>query len=190
MKRLGLCLALLLLLCGCGTAEGEERSAQGYEEQEVGEEEVLRAYERAKTAWSWFELEPLAHGEEGRERDGFLYWTVTEPGFSTYMELETYLERLFSSELTEQLLSSGGKAPLYRSIDGDLCVRDFGRDRDWSKGQQQIQVERVEEDAFSVNVTVDVFCQDGSTVEGLECWAFPYEWTENGWVFTSFRSID
>lgn len=196
MKRAVVWLALLLvLLSGCGGPAGEtQREAMSEEELEevraVDEGEILRTYQRASRAWDWFEVKPMAHGGESWERDGFRYWAVTEPGFGTFSELETYLQRLFSEELCEQLLSTGGKAPLYRSIDGVLCVRDFGRERDWTKGRQQVEIQQVEEDAFSVNVTVDVLSRDGTTVEGIECWAFPYEKEGDRWVFTAFRSID
>lgn len=198
MKRMVLWLALLLfLLSGCGES-GEEPRREALSEEEweeiraLGEEEILRAYQRARTAWDWFEFRPMAHSEEGWERNGFQYWAVTEPGFGTLSELKTHLRRLFSQELVDQLLSTGGEAPLYQSIDGVLCVRDFGRKRDPSKGRQEIQVEQGEDGSFSVKVTVDVVGRDGVTVEGIECWAFPYEYdaAADRWVFTSFRSIE
>ena len=45
------------------------------------------------------------------------------------------------------------------------------------------------ETAYSVDVTVDLLDENGETVTGVECYAFPYEFVEDHWVFTDFRMV-
>ena len=80
-------------------------------------------------------------------------------------------------------------APLYRDVDGVLYVLPSGRERDPSKGAAVIQVEHTGETAYSVDVTVDLLDENGETVTGVECYAFPYEFVEDHWVFTDFRMV-
>ena len=43
--------------------------------------------------------------------------------------------------------------------------------------------------AYAVNVTVDLLGEDRSEVTGVECYAFPYQWVEDRWVFTQFQLV-
>ena len=70
-----------------------------------------------------------------------------------------------------------------------LYVLPSGRERDPSKGPAVIQVEYTGETAYSVDVTVDLLDENGETVTGVECYAFPYEFVEDHWVFTDFRMV-
>ncbi len=152
-----LALLMLLILSGCGAPSADSAAERSSLEQEtlgaalVEEEprpltqmEVLSAYERAMTAYGWFELAPLPCGPEQEIVDGWLYRKVDYPGIEDMADLRTYLRVMFSPELTERLLEQGDH-PLYRDVDGALYAFDgtgSGRDRDSGKGAVEISVEQ------------------------------------------------
>ncbi|MEG1988682.1 MAG: hypothetical protein RR035_05790, partial [Oscillibacter sp.] len=120
---------------------------------------------------------------------GWEYYLVDAPGLTDLNDLGNYLRSLFSEELTEQLLATGGDHPLYLDVDGALYTTAGARGADIYKGAITTAVDRGAETAYSVNVTVETLAADLSTVTGLECWSFPYEMTGDRWVFTSFDLV-
>ena len=159
------------------------------EARTLTEEEVRAAYDRAETAYGWFYLETLPSGPQTQEVDGWTYERVDYPGMENLADLQAYLRGLFSKEMVDDLLAVGGSHPLYRDVDGELYVLPSGRERDPSKGAAVIQVEHTGETVYSVDVTVDLLDENGETVTGVECYAFPYEFVEDHWVFTDFRMV-
>ena len=97
--------------------------------------------------------------------------------------------RFFDEELVDALLASGGAHPLYQDVDGALYVLPTSRERDESKGQADIQIKPYGQAGYSVIVEVDLLADGGSTVTGVESYAFPYEFLEDRWVFTDFHLI-
>lgn len=158
------------------------------EARPLSDEEILDAYSRAETLYAWFDLEPLPGAGPAVITDGALYRQVDREGIQTMEDLRTCLRAVFSQDLTERLLDTGGDIPLYRDIEGVLCVTGNGRDRLPGKGGVQSWVERSEEGDYTVSVTVDLLDEDGA-VTGLEYWSFPYEFEEDRWVFTEFRLV-
>ena len=158
------------------------------EARPLSDEEILDAYSRAETLYAWFDLEPLPGAGPAVVTDGALYRQVDREGIQTMEDLRTCLRAVFSQDLTERLLDTGGDVPLYRDIEGVLCVTGSGRDRLPGKGGVQSQVERTGEGNYAVSVTVDLLDEDGA-VAGLEYWSFPYEFEEDRWVFTEFRLV-
>lgn len=79
--------------------------------------------------------------------------------------------------------------PLYQDVDGTLYVLPTSRERDESKGQADIQIKPYGQAGYSVIVEVDLLADGGSTVTGVESYAFPYEFLEDRWVFTDFHLI-
>ena len=158
------------------------------EARPLSDEEILDAYSRAETLYAWFDLEPLPGAGPAVITDGALYRQVDREGIQTMEDLRTCLRTVFSQDLTERLLDTGGDVPLYRDIEGVLCVTGSGRDRLPGKGGVQSQVERTGEVNYAVSVTVDLLDEDG-VVAGLEYWSFPYEFEEDRWVFTEFRLV-
>lgn len=158
------------------------------EARPLSDEEILDAYSRAETLYAWFDLEPLPGAGPAVITDGALYRQVDREGIQTMEDLRTCLRTVFSQDLTERLLDTGGDVPLYRDIEGVLCVTGSGRDRLPGKGGVQSQVERTGEGNYAVSVTVDLLDEDGA-VAGLEYWSFPYEFEEDRWVFTEFRLV-
>lgn len=170
---------------GAMTAEQTEKEARA-----LTGEEVLYAYDQAVEAYGWFELTPLPGGNGAVELDGSSYLPVDRQGMTTMLELRSYLRSLFSEEVTDQLLATGGNRPLYREVDGTLYVRaNSGREKDPYKGTVSAQVKQESETAYSVNVTVDLLGEDRREVTGVECYAFPYQWVEDRWVFTQFQLV-
>lgn len=207
-----LCLALLLTGCagreaaadgsaaeaalpGAETAavetQGGDISAARVEAaaRPLAEEEILAAYDRAVSIYSWFELSPLEDTGESVTVDGTVYRRVEHPGVESLDDLRTCLRSVFSEEVTERLLSDGGTTVRYREADGVLYVAGQGRSRDFGKGGISVQAEQKEDGVYSVNVAVELLDGDGVTVSGLECWAFPYAFVNGRWVFTDFRLV-
>lgn len=154
------------------------------------DEEIQAAYFRAEEAYGWFSLETLPCGEKTQTIDGWLYYPVEYPGMENLADLRAYLRGLFSEELVDALLASGGAHPLYQDVDGALYVLPTSRERDESKGQADIQIKPYGQAGYSVIVEVDLLADGGSTVTGVESYAFPYEFLEDRWVFTDFHLID
>lgn len=153
------------------------------------EEEILTLYHRAEEACGWFELAPLPDTGETLRVDGVIYRKVDFPGMADVEDLRTYLRSLFSTELTDQLLSAGGSHPLYRDIDGALYVSAAGRSRDPGKGAVQVEIRQLDSLTYSLEVAVDLLGGDGAAVTGLECWSFPFVFVDGRWVFTDFRLV-
>ena len=153
------------------------------------DEEIQAAYFRAEEAYGWFSLETLPCGEKTQTIDGWLYYPVEYPGMENLADLRAYLRGLFSEELVDALLASGGAHPLYQDVDGALYVLPTSRERDESKGQADIQIKPYGQAGYSVIVEVDLLADGGSTVTGVESYAFPYEFLEDRWVFTDFHLI-
>ena len=183
------------------TAEPEVKSAAAEPDQNMTatmvekkarpltEEEILTAYDRSVTAYSWFDLSPLQVTGEATEVDGVAYYRVDARGIQDLEDLRIYLRSVFSDEVADQLLATGGDRPLYREIDGALYRRDGGREKDSAKGASSIEIEQISETEYSVDVTVDLLDEDQTAVTGLECWAFPYVYEEGRWVFSAFQLV-
>lgn len=190
---------LLALLLAAGCSGGEERDAAAgggmsasqteSSPRPLTDEEILAAYARAEEAWGWFVLSPLPDTGDTVTLDGMHYRRVSAAGLGKVEDLRTYLRSLFTADLTEELLSAGGAQPLYRDIDGALYVRAVGRSRAAGKGEAEAEVTRVDETAYTVDVTVPLLDSDGVTAAGLECWSFPYALVDSRWVFTDFHSV-
>lgn len=159
------------------------------EARPLPEEEILDAYDRAVTAYSWFVLTPLPDTGQTVPENGVTYRRVDYRGIKDMEDLRDYLNGMFAPELTERLLATGGDVPMYRDIDGSLYVTGSGRSRNLYKGHAQIQTGQVSSTEYSVNVSVDLLDDDQMTVTGLEYWSFPYVFTGDRWVFAEFGLI-
>lgn len=197
----GLLFAMALSGCGVSGTSGVQAQPETPQDDEnrtlvmeqvqdtsrqLVDEEILNAYQRAEKMCSWFELTPLPIGGESRVVDGHTYWRVDYPGVETMSDLRAYLRSVFSPELTDRLLATGGDTPLYVELDSALYVTAGGRERDPLKGNLTTQVEQVDNTSYCVNVTVDLLAADETTVTGVECASFPYELVDGQWVFTDF----
>lgn len=207
MRKRGICLLLLsLLLSGCGqqspsisippappaqaAAPVADMSSSLLERspRPLPEEEILTAYHRACVMFGWFGLDLLPDNGETATVNGRVYRKVDMPGMEDMDGLRAFLRSVFSKELTEQLLASGGDRPLYQEIDGALYVSGESRDRDGSKGEIEVEIQQNSETEYSVNVTVELLDADGASA-GLECWSFPYAYEDDRWIFLDFQLV-
>ena len=211
-KRSVLILVLALwVLAGCGAAPGADGSGAGEappalseaavpdgedslsaallerQARPLTEEEILAAYDRAAEAYGWFELETLPCGTEERTVDGWTYRRVAYPGMDNLADLRAYLRGLFSEELVESLLETGGDRPLYRDVEGTLYVHPSSRERDDAVLVIDTEVEPYGETGYSVQVSVEASDQGALVMENH---TFPYEFVGDRWVFTDFRLVD
>lgn len=198
-------LLALCLLSGCGSAvpapadsaparipeedAGLSATQLEAEPRPLMEEEILAAYYRAEEAYGWFDLAPLPSTGEVLRLDGAAYCKVDYPGMETLDDLRAYLRRLFSAELTDNLLSLGGGSPYYRDVDGALYVSFSGRERDGGKGAYQVEAVQVDARTYALEVSVELLNDERSAVTGLECWSFPYSYVDGRWVFTDFQLV-
>lgn len=203
--------AALLILSGCGagtpdvpvetqstpeaqTVEQEPPQALSTAKTEaaarpITDEEILAAYDRAVEAYSWFDLTALPCTTVAETVNDWTYYQVDAPGIADLNDLGLYLRSLFSEEIAEQLLATGGEHPLYADVNGALYTTGGARGADIQKGAVTVQVSQTEAAVYSVNVTVETLAADLTTVTGLECWSFPYELIGDRWVFTSFDLV-
>lgn len=168
-------------IMGAARTQGSDRN--------LTEEEILAAYDRAVTAYEWFDLNPLPCGGPVVLEDGIGYQRVEYAGFDTLDDLRTYLRSLFSEDVISRLLSEDAQTPRYRDIDGELYVHPGGREADPEKSSAAAAVEQKENGSYLVNVTVDLLGNDQATVAGVECYAFPYQEINGRWVFTDFQLV-
>ena len=210
-KRSELVLVLALwLLAGCGAApaaggtapgasapafaeaavsDGEDSLSAAMLERQarpLTEEEILAAYDRAEEAYGWFYLETLPCGTEEQTVDGWRYRRVTYPGMENLADLRAYLRGLFSEDLVESLLETGGAHPLYQDVGGALYVLPTSREADDSVREMTAGVEPYGETGYSVQVSVET-SDHGDLV--VESHSFPYEFVEDRWVFTDFWMV-
>lgn len=150
------------------------------------ESDIRGAYDRALRVYGWFDLAPLPTSEESVFLDGVRYHRVNMEGVRDLEDLRTYLRSVFSQELADRLLDGETARLQYRDIDGALYVAGTRRERDPETGGILIEVEQLDETAFSVNVLVDLLDEDGRTVVGQKSWSFPYALVGDRWVFTDF----
>ncbi len=163
-------------------------STQG-SSRDLTEEEILAAYDRAVSAYEWFDLNPLPCGGPVVLEDGIGYQRVEYAGFDTLDDLKTYLRSLFSDDVIGRLFSEDARTPRYRDINGELYVHPGGRKADPEKSSASAAVERKEDGSYLINVTVDLLDNEQTTVAGVECYAFPYQEVNGRWVFTDFQLV-
>ena len=205
MRKTLLALLCALLLPGCAAPSEEapapasapagrmERMSSSMVESSarpLPEAEILAAYEWAQRVYGWFDRAPLPLSEESAVLSGATYYRVNMPGVEDLEDLRTYLRGVFSQELTDRLLDGSGARVRYRNVRGVLYASGEARERDAGKGEIRVEVERLAEDLYSVNVMVDLLAEDGKSMAGLESWSFPYAFIEDRWVFTDFRLVD
>lgn len=211
MKRKLFCfllMALMLTGCGQGSAfppDGASEPPAAWSEaaapaagmtssqlerapRPLPEEEIRTAYDRAVTIYSWFTVDLLPDSGETAEIDGCIYRKVDRQGIADLDDLRAFLRSVFSRDLTERLLATGGGWPLYQELDGVLYVRGESRPRDDRKGGIEVQVQQIDDVSYSVNVTVDLLDENGESA-GLECWSFPYAYEDDRWVFLEFQLV-
>ena len=213
MRKMLSALLSALLLTGCAAPAGEAASASApvsaarsdsapaarvenmtssmveSSARPMPEEEVLAAYERAQRVYGWFDLAPLPTVGEALTVNGRAYYRVDMEGMEELEDLRTYLRGVFSQELADRLLDGGSARIQYRDVNGVLYAAGDSRDRDAGKGQVQVEVERLEDGLYFINVTVDLLGEDRETVVGLESWSFPYAFVNDRWVFTEFQLV-
>ena len=213
MRKMLSALLSALLLTGCAAPAGEAASASApvsaarsdsapaarvenmtssmveSSARPMPEEEVLAAYERAQRVYGWFDLAPLPTVGEALTVNGRAYYRVDMEGMEELEDLRTYLRGVFSQELADRLLDGGSSRIQYRDVNDVLYAAGDSRDRDAGKGQVQVEVERLEDGLYFINVTVDLLGEDRETVVGLESWSFPYAFVEDRLVFTDFRLV-
>lgn len=197
-KRIVLLAAVMsLILTGCGGVsrageqDGETLDAALVEEapRSLTQTEVLSAYDRAVTAYGWFDLSPLPCGQEEEIVDGWTYQKVDYPGIEDLADLRAYLRVVFSQELTDRLLTRGER-PVYQDLDGALyAAAGTGREKESDKGSVTVEVRQESETVYSVEVTVELLDITRSTVIGVESYSFPYEFQDGSWVFTDFQLV-
>ena len=201
MKKWFVLLAVLLLVGCAGADSADDGKASGQEQgaldaalvetqaRPLTQTEILSAYDRAVTAYGWFDLSPLPCTQETVMVDGWPYQKVDYPGIEDLADLRAYLRVVFSEELTEQLLEQGNH-PVYQDVDGALyAAAGAGRAKDSGKGSVNVEIAQESADAYFVEVSVDLMDDSRSNVVGVECYSFPYEFVDGSWVFTDFQLV-
>lgn len=154
------------------------------------QEEVLSAYDRACTAFGWFQLNTLPCGSSSAMVGTAVYQRVDYPGIATLEQLRTYLRNLFSQAVIDRLMPPDAVLPQYRDIDGALYVLPSSRQPDPAKGDAEVEVEQTAPNTWTVNVAVELLADGQETVSGEEYYSFPYQCVDGRWVFTNFKLVN
>ena len=158
----------------------------------IAEAEAPAFYQKARTAWDWFETGSLPTTEEVRDTADSSYLRVE--GFNSLAELEDYLLTLFTPELTSHLLTS--YQPLQETT-GGLFVLPGGRGTSIYAGEEDVrafiyteaEAERYGCDGH-VTASTEVLGEDLSTVLYNKRHDWSFVWNGENYVFTSFGPWD
>lgn len=191
---------LLLLLVGCVrlAIDPSPQELMGFQE------DVLAAYDEAARLYDWFDLAPMPLDESDSVREGEnTYFRVLDETITSTKELRSQLERVFTSELAEEIFN---KAPdQYRDFDGKLYAIPGGRGTNLYLLDKTVQAERISEDRWEVTLTFWADYEDArmvpepetgvstsypTAVAGYSTTSIYYERTPEGWRFTSFCPTD
>ncbi len=149
------------------------------------ENAVLDAYNEATEASHWFRIGTLPP----RDMEDFVdigdvrYYKTSR--FETYHDLREYLKYYFSVSIVDELLSGDN----YIDYNGKLYSTVSGRGGNISMGRESYSITRENENKYILEVTVEVYGNDGVTIEGYEKFIFTYERISGTWRFTTFPSI-
>jgi|GEM_PF-571135 len=162
-------------------------------EAPLTDEQVLDAYHRAASAYDWFGKGTLPSSGAPVTVDGAVYQRVEYAGIENLEDLKTYLRSLFSEELVTELTDGDRTPARFCEVDGVLYENVEPADDEEetpAQGESTYAVERQSDSAYLVNVTVEMLGDDGESVTGLECSAYPYKLVNGRWVFTDFPPLD
>lgn len=193
-------LSSVLLLTGCVqlTIDPSPQELMGFQE------DVLAAYDEAAQLYDWFDLAPMPLDESDSVREGEnTYFRVLDEDITSTKELRSRLERVFTSELAEEIFN---KVPdQYRDFDGKLYAIPGGRGTNIYLLDKTVQAERISEDRWEVTLTFWADYEDArmvpepetgvsasypTAVAGYSTTCIYYERTSEGWRFTSFCPTD
>lgn len=193
-------LSSVLLLTGCVqlTIDPSPQELMGFQE------DVLAAYDEAAQLYDWFDLAPMPLDESDSVREGEnTYFRVLDEDITSTKELRSRLERVFTSELAEEIFN---KVPdQYRDFDGKLYAIPGGRGTNIYLLDKTVQAERISEDRWEVTLTFWADYEDArmvpepetgvsasypTAVAGYSTTCIHYERTSEGWRFTSFCPTD
>ncbi len=198
-----MCLILSLVMCvfcSCATpsAQSDPSTPEPAPSQEPASEpeakpvqptdaEIEALYKKADEAYMWFDMGscPVAEGERYSADDVHTY-ALADNGFSSTDELRAYLNTLFSSELTDKLMS--GENPTFIDHDGKLYVAEAARGANILAGDTRYEVVR-EDERVIYRVSVDQLEEpDSDKVVSVETYDMVLQNTDAGWVFTEFSA--
>ena len=187
-------LSSVLLLTGCVqlTIDPSPQELMGFQE------DVLAAYDEAAQLYDWFDLAPMPLDESDSVREGEnTYFRVLDEDITSTKELRSRLERVFTSELAEEIFN---KVPdQYRDFDGKLYAIPGGRGTNIYLLDKTVQAERISEDRWEVTLTFWADYEDArmvpepetgvsasypTAVAGYSTTCIHYERTSEGWRFT------
>lgn len=203
-------LSSVLLLVGCTQQAADsgnvspETDLPAQESSEPQSEDVLTAYNEAARLYDWFDLAPMPLDESDSVREGEnTYFRVLDKNITSTKELRSRLERVFTSELAEEIFN---KVPdQYRDFDGKLYAIPGGRGANIYLLDKTVQAGRISEDRWEVTLTFWADYEDArmvpepetgvsasypTAVAGYSTTCIYYERTPEGWRFTSFCPTD
>ena len=194
---------LMLSLAACSNSEvptTEEMTEVSAAEDEVKEvpidqevtaaptdEEVKLAYEKAREAYSWFDLTTMySDGSSQIEYNGSIYVKVNQEGFESLSDLEAYLRSLFSDDIVDSLLATNR----YIDVDGALYALPADRGTNIFAGEEYHKIIRESDKKIIYEVTVDILDENFEKVMDEEVYSFSYELIGDKWVFTNLVLSD
>lgn len=190
--RVMLVLLILQSLAACSPSEAptsvevaEVSSDEDMTEVPTDEEAKL-AYEKAREAYSWFDLTTMnVDANSQKEYNGDIYMKVNQNGIQSLSDLEAYLRNIFSDEIVDSLLETNR----YIDIDGALYAIPADRGTNIFAGEEHHKIIRESDRKIIYEVTVDIMDENFEKVVDKEVYSFSYEFIEGKWIFTNFNLV-
>ena len=143
--------------------------------------QVRMTFDRAAEAYGWLTLSPLPQDESDSRPDPdggeAVFSRVNAPGFSTMLELRTYLKTLFSDEIVDTLFSYGK----YKELDGALYASSVVPPLSYRMADPAARAEVTRESASRV-----LYRKSGEELV-LD---YVYELVGDRWLFTEFPYME
>jgi hypothetical protein len=149
----------------------------------------------AAEAYSWFDLTTMPLDTSDCLQDGdSVYYRVNKPGITSMSQLKSYLNTLFTLDLTENLMnSSSGR---YKEFNGVLYAQSADRGSNLYMQDKHVEASRKDDTHWKVTLTFYADYMDNTDPKGRQVTigysqsVLDYKKTNAGWRFTSFCPTD
>ncbi|MEG0752084.1 MAG: hypothetical protein RR998_02020 [Oscillospiraceae bacterium] len=159
------------------------------------QDEVVAAYKKASTAYSWFAINTIPVDGENQKKIGEMtYQRVKFEGINSMAELRSYLLTMFTDEMTAKILAmdSDTANPRYQDVDGVLYALPSARGANILLSEERFSL--VTKDATNIVLVVEVDEYDNPETKNIvNTIKHEFNYTavdgKSDWRFSTFESV-